>query len=764
MPRVTFLQTNFGGGEFSPRLGGRVDTARYKTGLNLLSNYVPIIQGPLVRRSGTYFVAEVKDSTKATRLINFEFSTAQAYIIESGNLYFRFYRSNGQIADTNRTITGVTQANPAVVSAAGHVYPNGVTVTISGVVGMTELNSNSYTVANTDHAAGTFELSGINSTGYGAYTSDGTTTRDVAAPYEIISPYLEADLPRLRFTQSADVLFITHPSYAPRKLSRTGHTTWTLTEIEFEDGPYLTTNRTTTTLTPSHATGAGRTLTASAITGINTDTGFQSTDVGRFIRLKQGTKWGWVKIVGYTSATVVTIDIQETLTTTGAKVTWRLGVWSETTGFPALVTFYEDRLMFAGATEYPQRLDGSNSSEYENFAPTDLDGAVTDANAVAFTLNANQVNQIRWMITDEKGLLVGTSGGEWIVRPSSQGEALSATNITAKQTTTYGSADVQAVPAGKSVVFAQRSHRRVRELRYFFSADGFEAPDLTLLADHMPTGGIQEFARQEEPRSIIWARRADGQLLGMTYSRDAEVVKVGWHRHPLGGVSDASGTDPLVESIAVIPAPDASRAEVWLIAQRWVNGAAVRYIEYITKEFTDDMPQEDAFFVDCGLSYDGVSTTTVSGLDHLEGETLGVLADGAVRPDVVVSSGSITLATAASTIHVGYNYNSDGQMLRVEAGSSDGAALSKQRRTHRVGLLVHRTLGLKIGMNFDEMDELTFRTSTDLSGQAPALFSGIINENLDADYDYENMFSWRQDQPLPGTILAIAPRMHLQDT
>jgi len=250
----------------------------------------------------------------------------------------------------------------------------------------------------------------------------------------------------------------------------------------------------------------------------------------------------------------------------------------------------------------------------------------------------------------------------------------------------------------------------------------------------------------------------------MTYSRDAEVVKVGWHRHPLGGVSDASGTDPLVESIAVIPASDASRDEVWLIAQRWVNGAAVRYIEYITKEFTDDMPQEDAFFVDCGLSYDGVSTTTVSGLDHLEGETLGVLADGAVRPAVVVSSGSITLATAASTIHVGYNYNSDGQMLRVEAGSSDGAALSKQRRTHRVGLLVHRTLGLKIGMGFDDMDELTFRTSTDLSGQAPALFSGIINENLDADYDYENLFSWRQDQPLPGTILAIAPRLHLQDT
>src|SRR5690606_27123074 len=123
----------------------------------------------------------------------------------------------------------------------------------------------------------------------------------------------------------------------------------------------------------------------------------------------------------------------------------------------------------------------------------------------------------------------------------------------------------------------------------------------------------------------------------------------------------------------------------------------------------------------------------------------------------------ITLDRPASKVHVGYAYNSDAQMLRIEAGAADGAALGKTRRVHRVGLLLHRTLGLKIGMSFDKLTELTFRRTTDAMGSPPSLFSGVLSETIEADYDFENEFCWRQDRPLPGTILAAMPQMVTQD-
>lgn len=841
MPKVSPLQDSFQSGEFSPLLYGRVTADRYKSALKTCKNYIPTLQGGLTRRAGTKFVSEVKDSSAATRLIRFEFSTTQAYILEFGNQYIRFYKDNAIITNTAVNITGITQANPAVVTAASHGYSNGDRVIITGVLGMVQVNNREFIVAN--QTTNTFELQttgavNVNSTGYTAYASGGT----VAEVYEIATSYVTADLFELKFTQSADVLYIVHPDYPPAKLSRTGHTSWTIEDIVFQDGPYLSTNTTSTTLTPSAATGTGITLTASAVTGINNDTGFQTTDVGRIIRLQEGSTWGWVTITARTSTTVVTVTVNATLTNTNAKTNWRLGTWSETTGYPQAVTFHEDRLFLGGPTEYPQRLDGSRSGDYENFAPSDTDGTITDSHAVAFTFNANDVNVIRWFSPDEKGLLVGTVGGEWVVRPSTQSEALSATNVNAKQATSVGSANIEPVRSGKGTIFVQRAARKVREMSYFFDVDGFRSPDVSLLSEHITDPGIVELSYQKTPQSIVWLVRSDGTLLGMTYERDLENLKVGWHRHTLGGTGNAAGDAAEVESVAVIPSADGTRDEAWVAVKRYINGATVRYVEYITKIFEDSDLQRDAFFVDCGLTYDNPLTisgatsanpvvitstahglsdgdkilitgvkgmtelngntylianstsntfeltdlsgtdidgsafttyvsggearelvSTISGLTHLEGETIGVMADGAAQPDVTVSGGVVTLSLAAATVHLGYNYNSDGQLLRLEAGSADGTALGKTRRTHRVGMLLHRSLGLQIGFGFTELDTVTFRTSEDPLTRAPALFSGIISENVGADYDYENEFCWRQSQPLPSTILAIAPQMVTQD-
>lgn len=673
--RAAPIQESFNAGEFSELVSARVRFEKYQNAVKLSENMIPLVQGGMTRRTGSMHVAEVKTSADATRVVSFQYSITQAYIIEFGDQYCRFYKDRGQIESAPDT------------------------------------------------------------------------------PYEIATPYLEADLFELKFTQSADVLYITHPDYAPRKLSRTGHTSWTLTVIDFLDGPYLPdTQSDTITITPSGTTGS-ITLTASAAL-------FASTDVDRLVRLKLtgSANWGYVKITAYTDTTHVTATVKETLGAAAVSTEWKFGAWSDTTGYPSCCIFFEDRLCFAGGSYTPQRIDMSRTGDYENFKPTDADGTIVDDHAVTVTLTANDVNNIVWMVDDEKGLLVGTRSGEWMVRPSSLQEATTPTNVTAKRSTAYGSYDLQALRAGKAAIYVQRAGRKVRELAYVYEVDGFRSPDMTVLAGHVLSGGVAQFAYQQEPHSIVWFVRNDGQLIGLTYDRDQSVI--GWHRHILGG-SFSTG-DAVVESVAVIPTPTEDADEVWLVVKRTVDGSTVRYIEYITPEFDDD-DTTDAFFVDCGLTYDGVAATTISGLDHLEGETLSVLADGATHPDVTVSSGSVTLDRSASVVHLGLTYVSDIQTLRIEAGAANGTAQGKIKRINRVIVRLYKTLGLQYGPDADSLDVVSFRTSADSMGSPPSLFTGDKEVNWNGGYSRDGYMYFRQDQPLPFTLLGLFPHVSTQD-
>ena len=283
MARVHPFQTNFTSGEISPKLFGQVDFKKYNNAVETMENMTVFPQGGSERRYGSRFVCEVKNSANVTRLVPFEFNIEQSYILEFGNLYIRFYKDNGQITEATKTITGITKANPAVVTAASHGYSNGDHVWINDVGGMTEVNSRRYTVAN--KTTNTFELSGVNSSSYTTYTSGGTA----AKVYEITTEYTSSQLAELQFAQSADVMYIVHPSHEPTKLTRTGHTNWSITDVDFEKGPYLDKNTTTTTLNPSaHTVGTGRTVVASSTTGVNGGDGFQSTDVGRLLRFRSG--------------------------------------------------------------------------------------------------------------------------------------------------------------------------------------------------------------------------------------------------------------------------------------------------------------------------------------------------------------------------------------------------------------------------------------------------------------------------------------------
>lgn len=754
MPKASPIHSAFNVGEVSPLLYGRVDQDWYKGALKECLRYIPLVQGPVTRCPGTKFVAEVKDSSRATRAVRFEFSTTQAYIIEFGNQYFRFYKDNAQITLTAQNISGITQANPAVVTYAGaDTYANGDRIVITGVLGMTQVNNREFTVANVNAGANTFELSGVDSTAYGAYASAGT----VAEIYEISTPYLEADLFQLKLTQSNDTLYITHPTYARRKLTRSGHASWTLSVLtDRSDGPYLAVNTTATTLTPSAATGTGVTLTASAITGINNNTGFQTTDVGRVIRLKEGSVWGYVYITARNSTTEVVVDVQQTLTSTAAKAEWRLGLWSDTTGHPAAAAFYEDRLWFGTG----QRIDGSKTGDYEEFPPSQLDGTVIDSYAVSYALNSDTVNAIRWMVGDEKGLIVGTAGGEWLVRPSSLVAALTPTNVKAAPSTNRGSANIQAVRVGESIMFVQRIARKLRELAYSINKDGLISPDRTVRASHITKAGMKELAYQAEPLSIVWIPDNDGTLLGFTFEPEQQVT--GWHKHVLGGAFGSG--QAVVESAAVIPASDGTRDELWLIAKFTINGGTKRLMLYMGAVFEEGDDIDDAFFVDAGLTYNGAPATSITGLFHLEGQTVSVLGDGAVIADKTVSGGAITLPYACSKVHVGLGYTSRVGLLRQDAGAADGTSQGKLKRIMRVVFRFLASVGLDIGPSATgQMDSIQFRDASMDTNDAIPPFSGDKKADWPGDHDREGYIVFRQSQPLPSTIVAVMPQLETQD-
>lgn len=677
--RVAPILTSFNAGEWSPRLYGRVDLQKYPAALRQCKNFIGLPSGALMRRPGTKYVANTKGDAVA-RLIPFEFSTIQAYMIEATDLTFRFYKD-----------LGIIESSPGV-------------------------------------------------------------------PLELTTVYTLASLPGLKWAQSADTMYIVSPSFKPYKLTRTGHTSWTITAVSFLDGPYLAQNTTATTLTPSATTGSV-TVTASSTTGINSGTGFQTTDIGRKIRILTSGVWGWGTITARTSTTVVTMTVSSTLGGTGAVATWRLGAWSDTTGWPSAVSFFQERLCFANTTNQPQTVWMSKSGDYENFEPTTLGSspaaATLDDNGITLTISDDRVNAIRWMSAGRQ-LVVGTVGGEFTIGASSNNEAITPSNAVVKRETTRGCADIQPVRIGQSVLFVQRAERKLFEMAYNYEVDAQVAPEMTLLADHLFRSQIKEVAYQPEPWSVLWACRDDGMLLSFVYLRDQSVT--GWAQHPIGG----SATDNKVLSVAVIAGT--GQDELWLVVERTVSGATVRHVEYMTYEFypADENDKDDAFFVDAGLTYDGVAADVMTGLDHLEGKTVHILADGAAHPTKTVASGSVTLDREAAVVHIGLGYTSTMETMDLEFGAPDGTAQGRRRRIHQLGVKFWATLGANVGRE-GSMDAIEFRSGSDAMDESPPLFTGDKRIMFPPGWDTEMRVIVTQEQPLPCTIVGLVPHMNTND-
>lgn len=737
------VQNALNSGELSPRIQMREDYERYANGLRTCRNFIPLPTGGVITQYGQQWIANTKDAALAY-LWSFEFSTTQAYVIEAGHLYLRFYRNGGRIFDLSGTVS--TMANNGsglirVTTGAAHGLSTGNYVSISGVVGTDEANGE-WVVTNIGATDIDLQASSFTNT----YISGGAWYR----PYQIVTTYALADIPTIKFAQSADTLYIVHPLYPPRKLTRTAHTSWTITDITFLDGPYQDVNTTTTTLTPSaSAPGAGVTLTASSIVGINKDTGFQTTDVGRLIRMQQGSVWGYVLITARSSTTVVTVTIILTLTSTAAKSVWRLGSWSTTTGFPAAITIFEQRLCFAATLAEPQNIWLSTTGSYEDMSPSAVGGTVATSDAVTYRLGSSRVNTIQWLVGAQQ-LYIGTTGEEFTMVGSTL-EAVSAVNPPlVRSGTTEGSDNLQPVRIGSRVIFVQRSGRELRELTWNDGEQTLVTEELSLIADHFLRAPdfVVTMAYQNKPNRTIWIVRSDGSMLSFC-NYVVEKVRA-W---ALMGSTKATGSYVWV---TVIPSVDLLDDQAWFVTHRTINGVPKYMVEMQVQNTS----------VHCGLSYSGAAIDGVSGLDHLNGETVRIVGDGAVYDDQVVVRGTVDLAygsafgPAASEIHVGLAITPNPSISTLEPSIKDDSGSARYKRKHWASLAVE--LEETLGLTINGKTQLQYRKPSDPMDSVEPSFTGA-KQIANLGWSRDGLLTFEQTLPLPATILGFSGELDVGD-
>lgn len=732
----------FNAGELSPLIDGRTDQDKYFAGAKTMLNMLPLVQGPARRRGGGRYIATTKSNGRAW-LRRFRFSTSQSYMLEFGNTYLRFFVNRGQLLS-------------------------------AGV------------------------------------------------PYEISTPWASADLITvnntfaLRTAQLDDVMWIANANgtIAPYKLTRLGATNWTLAVVPFANGPFNNVDPTNTiTVQASAATGAGITLTASSAIFLAQHVGTSfymetkdpskvkpwepaksvtSGDIRRYegnvyqatntattgtnppVHLRGdgidgdgGVTWtylhstvGWAKITAIggggttATATVVSRLPDEVVSTTTTR--WAHSVFNSTAGWPTGVTFFRGRLVYCKGRSLFMSVVG----DFDNFSK--FDGPdVTKETALNLPIASDGIDALRWVADSGKALLAGASAAELAVAEQTTQNVFAADNAQAQRQTEYGSQLLAPVRVGDAVLFLQRGGKVLREIKYSFEIDRYKADDLSVLSPHVIEAGIIDMDFAQQPNAILACVLADGKMGVLTYNRERGVVALApWQ---IGGKTDATPTFAFVESVGAMPSPNEKSDDIWYIAQRKINGSTVRYVEYVEDERLAETGIENGFFLDAGITYSGAAATTITGLGHLEGETVQVLADGTPHADCVVASGQITLTRAATKVHIGYNSRSILQTMRPEAGVRDGSGQTRRRSVAQIILRLDKTLGGKVGPSLDKLDALPYLSPALNVGTANSLFTGDKQITSPAKFETDGWIYVVQDQPLPMTVVSIYARMQVND-
>ena len=712
--KSSLLKLNFNGGELSPFLDGRVDFPKYTSGAKEMTNFVPTVYGPMTKRPGTMFV---EDLTEEAVLYPFEFSEAQAYI-------FAFKQSEIAI-----------------------------------------------------------------------YTGDGRLL-DGATPVAIPAFYTLAQAKELKFAQAGDLVYFVHPTAGIYKISRSTVNTFTGEQFEPKDGPFQdenddedltidvnTASVSTVTLTASSAIFSAGSVGASIQVGYRPETEIDpwfSEDgtyaVNDYIQYQsriyqvtagagatgdraplheKGSKsdgnltlkyisngYGYARITSVQSNVIATAEIIKdfppNIVDSAPTDEWSWSSFGGSFGWPAAIVFHQQRMVLGGSLNQPQTIWGSDQKDIELF----LGGTTPDA-GYSFTIAANKKNPIEW-IASNIVLNIGTLGGEFTA--GSTGSSISPTDIDIKQIGQYGSAENTApLIANGFTVFNQAGGRKLRELRFEDSSQRNFARDLNKVSEHIVDPGIKYIAYQAEPYQIVWTVIGT-ELYALTYETDEDVFA--WSRQTVGEVL----------SIATIP--NGGNDRLWMVVKR--NGNY--YIEYLSKFYRRTDNLEDAIFTDSSLSYTGAEIQTLTGLNHLEGETVSILNNGSVGSPQVVQGGQITLQYPTTKVTVGLPLRSAWQSMRLDGGSNDGVGQGKSKQVSAVVFRLEDTgAGFEYGKGnlnkeFDNGNstELPVRETTDNMDSPPSLLNGdTYRQPISGGSDVQYMLRIEHSAPVPCTIISI---------
>lgn len=766
MPEMRAYQPSFTAGELAPALHARVDLAKYQTGLKTAKNCFIHPHGGASNRAGFKYIGEVKNSALETKLVSFEFSNEQTYVLEFGNLYMRVWKQGA-----------------AILAAS--------------------------------------------------------------IPYEIVTPFVTADLFGLVFTQEADVVFISHQNYAPRKLSRFADNNWTLTTPTFapaiaapaqvrardEDFAHFTVTNVSTaaaavvttsvahgyaignkvTFTETDANGAdliGVIHTISAVTATTFTIGAVRTSLAVvsaavcnrvFVSAIAVYKYKVSAVSSLTSeeslpsATIGNTGNDLAIATQANLISWlavagadRYNIYKEDNGlygfiggtaaltfrdenitanladapqagynpfigvgnYPRCSTFIDQRLAFGGTVNNPQAVFLSQSASYENFGYSRPRKA---SDGFEFRIRTRKIAEVRALLAT-RGLLMLTSSSEWVVSNGSDAGPLP-NEIVSKNQGYRGGALVQPVVVGNTVLFAQALGAVIRDFSYEFAEDSFVGKDLTIMARHLfEYKMIRAWAYAQYPYSMIWVVLNDGSCATLTYLKEHDVW--GWTRHTTDGVFD---------DVAVV-AEDGEDVPYFII-KRTISGVSKRYVERLnSRSFTTIT---NAFFVDSGLTYTGAAATVISGLSHLNGKTVVALADGNVVRDLLVTAGVVTLPNAATVAHIGLPYEAVLKTLDLDLGQVKGmgSVQGRHKSIAEVTFRVEKTRGIWLGTEDSTRDSGKMieykQRATEAYNDAIGLYTGDLKITAMPNWTEGGNVVVKQFDPLPMTILAIMPDVTL---
>ena len=758
------LLRSFAGGEITPELAGRLDLVAYQTGLSLCRNFITLPHGPAARRPGFEFIRAAGDSTRAVRLIPFSFSATQTVVLEFGHLYIRFHIDGGTLLDPGTSLPYQITSTYASADLFDLHYAQSadiITITHPSYPAreLARNGATDWTLTDISFAAPSVVPTGISATpvtpaATGSYSTSYYVVTAVQADgvTESLASVRAGASNNLTVQGNHNEITWTGVDGAARynvyKLR--GGTYGYIGQVP----PIAGSTVALATMTQGIAFVASKTVTANT-------TGAHGFTTGDHV-LIEGTDHAWMD--GYFQVTVVDTDTftyvcskKTVATSTGGTASIPslsltddnvladtnrsppediIALNSAAGDYPSATTYHEQRRWFAGTDEKPQVLFATRTATEANLTSSI---PAQEADGMELRVANAQYNQIRHLVP-LSDLIALTAGGEFRIYAEGA-PAVTPTSVTIKPQGYAGSSNVQPVVTSGSILYVQAQGSRVRELAYNWESNAYRTLDISIMAPHRFNGHtIGQLAFSRAPDPLLWAVRDDGVLLGLTYLPDQKVF--GWHAHD---------TDGTFESVCVVA--EDNEDVLYAVVRRTIGASQLRYVERLhTRMFT---AQEDAFFVDSGLTYNGTPVTTLSGLTHLEGKTVQILADGAVEAEQVVTSGAITLGTAASVVHVGLGFTSDLRTLPLTIEGMQGAGQGTMKNVNKVHLRVSQSSLVKAGPSFDRLHEYPARAITDPYGSPPALRDGELSLSIDPAWNTDAAICVRQDLPVPLTVLSM---------